>query len=64
MANGRMRQKARCALLKKELETSWSRRRCQDRNELIKEDLIATFWHPSRVQEMLEKGGWKLVEMY
>ena len=38
--------------------------RCQARNELIKEDLIATFWHPSRVEKMLEKGGWDLVDSY
>ena len=64
MANGRMRQKARCALLKKELETSWSRTRCQQRARLIKEDLIAAFWHPSRVEKMLKRGGWQEIESY
>ena len=34
------------------------------RNNTIKKDLIAEFWKPSRVERMLEKGGWKLVEMY
>ena len=63
-ACAKMRQQARCTLLKKELEIQWSRRRCQQRNETIKEDLIATFWHPSRVKEMLRLGGWELVEIY
>ena len=43
-ACGRMRQKARCALLK--------------------EELIAAFWHPRRVEKMLEQGGWELVDSY
>ena len=41
-----------------------SRMRCQDRNAVVKEDLIATFWHPSRVEKMLEQGGWELVDSY
>ena len=41
-----------------------SKIRVQRRNELIKEDLIAEFWHPLRVKNMLAKGGWDLVESY
>ena len=48
--------------------TAWreeqSKKRCQDRNAVVKEDLIATFWHPSRVEKMLEQGGWDLVDSY
>lgn len=38
--------------------------RIQGRNEIIKEDLIAEFWHPSRVEKMLETGGWDLIDSY
>ena len=41
-----------------------SKLRCQARNETIKEDLIAEFWKPSRVEKMLELGGWDLVDSY
>ena len=39
-----------------------SRMRCQDRNQVIKEDLIAEFWNPSRVEKMLKQGRWDLVD--
>ena len=45
-------------------EEQASKKRCQGRNEVVKEDLIATFWHPSRVEKMLEQGGWDLVDSY
>ena len=41
-----------------------SKIRVQQRNEVIKEDLIAEFWHPLRVEKMLTKGGWDLVDSY
>ena len=53
LANGSMRQKARCALLKKELETLWSRMRQNARCALLKEDLMAEVWKPSRVEKLL-----------
>ena len=41
-----------------------SKARIQTRNREIKEDLIAEFWKPSRVEKMLETGGWDLVDSY
>jgi len=41
-----------------------SKARIQTRNREIKEDLIAEFWKPSRVEKMLETGGWSLVDSY
>lgn len=41
-----------------------SKKRCQERNASIKEDFIAEFWKPKRVEKMLEIGGWDLVDMY
>jgi len=41
-----------------------SKKRCQERNETIKEDLMAEMWKPSRVEKMLELGGWKLLDSY
>ena len=48
------------------LSNGWadSKMRCQGRNETIKEELMATFWHPSRVEKMLGSGGWDLVDSY
>jgi len=63
-AHGSMRQKARCALLKEELENTCSRKRCQERARLIKEDLIAAVWHPRRVKKMLDEGGFELIDSY
>ena len=45
-------------------EEQASKKRCVERNELVKEDLIAEFWKPSRVEKMLEQGGWDLVDSY
>lgn len=48
----------------KDYSERWSRIRVQRRNTAIKEDLIAEFWKPSRVEKMLETGGWDLVDSY
>jgi len=48
----------------KDYSERWSKIRIQRRNEVIKEDLIAEFWKPSRVEKMLELGGWDLVDSY
>lgn len=31
---------------------------------LIKEELIAEFWKPERLEKLLEQGGWDLVDSY
>jgi hypothetical protein len=41
-----------------------SKKRCQDRNRAIKEDLMAEIWHPLRVEKLLQEGGWHLVDSY
>jgi len=41
-----------------------SKMRIQQRNQEFKEDLIAEFWKPSRVEKMLDTGGWDLVDSY
>lgn len=41
-----------------------SKKRCQERNEAIKEDLIAEVWKPERLEKLLEQGGWDLVDSY
>jgi len=38
-----------------------SKKRCQERNETIKEDLMAEMWKPSRVEKMLES-GWEMID--
>jgi hypothetical protein len=45
-------------------EEQASKIRIQQRNRELKEDLIAEFWKPSRVEKMLETGGWDLVDSY
>jgi len=45
-------------------EEQASKKRCQGRNELVKEDFMAEMWKPSRVEKMLEQGGWELVDSY
>lgn len=47
-----------------EYNERWSKIRIQRRNEAFKEDLITEFWKPSRVEKMLEQGGWDLVDSY
>ena len=42
----------------------WSRSRVQRRHRDLKEELIAEFWKPERLEKMLETGGWALVESY
>jgi hypothetical protein len=34
----------------------------RDRMNIVKEELMAVVWHPSRVERLLEEGGWELVE--
>jgi hypothetical protein len=41
-----------------------SKKRCQERNKIIKEDLIAEMWKPERLEKMLDQGGWDLVDSY
>ena len=38
------------------------KKRVQERCSLIKEDLMATAWHPRRVEKWLETGGFELLE--
>lgn len=45
-------------------EEEKSRLRIQERNEIFKEDMIAEFWKPERVEKMLETGGWNLIDSY
>lgn len=45
-------------------EEKESKARVQQRHRDLKEDLIAEFWKPSRVEKMLEFGGWDLVDSY
>lgn len=30
----------------------------------FKEDFMAYFWHPERLNKMIEDGGWERVELY
>jgi Leucine-rich repeat (LRR) protein len=48
----------------KDYNERWSKIRIQRRNEAIKENLIAYFWKPSRVNKILKDGGWDLVDSY
>ena len=45
------------------LSNGWadSKMRCQERNEMIKEELMAEMWKPSRVEKMLES-GWEMID--
>ena len=45
-------------------QAEWSKRRCQERCSVIKEDLMAECWHPRSVAKLLEQGGWELVDSY
>ena len=45
-------------------QDEWSKRRCQERCSVIKEDLMAEFWKPERLEKLLEQGGWELVDSY
>lgn len=51
---------ARWKLWREEQEAS--KKRCQERTEAVKEDLIASVWHPRRVEKWLEVGGFELLE--
>jgi len=46
------------------MEQIESAQRIMLRTLQFKEELIAEFWKPSRVQKMLEIGGWDLVDSY
>ena len=43
-------------------EEQVSKKRCQERSTIIKEDLIAEVWKPYKLEKLLEVGGWDLVE--
>lgn len=36
--------------------------RAHKRNEHIKEELMAAFWNPRRIEKILEQGGWELMD--
>jgi hypothetical protein len=46
------------------MEQIESAQRIMLRTLQFKEELIAEFWKPSRVEKMLELGGWDLVDSY
>ncbi len=45
-------------------EWRWNQvlKEAKDRCSIIKEELIATVWHPQRVERWLEAGGWDAIE--
>lgn len=45
-------------------EEKESKKRCEGRTKLLKEELVATVWHPRRVEKMLEVEGFDALCIY
>lgn len=60
----RLREQIRIQQRNEIIKENMSQVRIQRRNKQIKEDLIEEFWKPSRVEKILEEGGWDLVDSY